>query len=547
MRYGDGVTNQYQYDSLNRLTNLTWNLSVTTLAKFSYQLGAAGTRTNLSENLNGTSKSYQWQYDNLYRLTNEAIGITAPANLFYQYDSVGNRTNRQSTISQLPTVSYSYNTNDWLAGDQYDPNGNTTNSSGNFYQYDVMNHITNAVVSGHQIVMTYDGDGNRVSKAVGGTTTYYLVDDANPSGYSQVLEEWTVTSIATNLSKVYNYGSALISQREPGISTNYFISDGHGSTRMLMDNGGTVVYVMVYDAYGNLIASNGILHTAYLYSGQQFDSDLQLYVNRARYLNTGTGRFWTADSTDGNNEDPLSLHKYLYAQDDPVNMDDPSGHDGDLISLDVATSIGAGLDGFYNGGVVYAGQALQTTIIGVQNGETESEILGDYLNQVGTGIELGIAVSAVADIAGDLVFGREIEGEPMEVEVNGANTVQGSRDFALAGSTTEDVTAAAGRAAQAVKAKYGLNEGDPKFGTYCHTALKEDIRAMGNDLHAEVSYKGGDPNVSGKDSVRLDVVKGDPSKPEVVYDLKTGSAEPLSAARFSKFAPIYLTVIRIFQ
>jgi RHS repeat-associated protein len=96
---------------------------------------------------------------------------------------------------------------------------------------------------------------------------------------------------------------------------------------MLTDNGGAVVNVLVYDAYGNLIASNGVLQTAYLYSGQQFDPDLGLYLNRARYLNTGTGRFWTMDSTEGDQEDPLSLHKYLYAADDPVDNEDPSGND----------------------------------------------------------------------------------------------------------------------------------------------------------------------------------------------------------------------------
>ena len=74
--------------------------------------------------------------------------------------------------------------------------------------------------------------------------------------------------------------------------------------------------------------------TSYLYAGQQFDPDLGLYYNRARYWNTGTGRFWTMDTYAGNNEDPLSLHKYLYCQADPVNRVDPSGHDGDLITED---------------------------------------------------------------------------------------------------------------------------------------------------------------------------------------------------------------------
>ena len=63
--------------------------------------------------------------------------------------------------------------------------------------------------------------GNRVAKTVGGTTTYYLLDDRNPSGYVQVLEEWTSTGTPT-LSRVYNYGYALISQRQPGVSTNSF-------------------------------------------------------------------------------------------------------------------------------------------------------------------------------------------------------------------------------------------------------------------------------------------------------------------------------------
>jgi hypothetical protein len=31
------------------------------------------------------------------------------------------------------------------------------------------------------------------------------------------------------------------------------------------------------------------------------------------------------DSYAGNNEDPLSLHKYVYGADNPVNMVDPSG------------------------------------------------------------------------------------------------------------------------------------------------------------------------------------------------------------------------------
>jgi len=48
-------------------------------------------------------------------------------------------------------------------------------------------------------------------------------------------------------------------------------------------------------------------------------------VSRARYFNPGTGRLWTMDTAEGDQEDPLSLHKYLYCQADPVNYTDASG------------------------------------------------------------------------------------------------------------------------------------------------------------------------------------------------------------------------------
>jgi len=295
-----------------------WKLTTTTLASFYYQVGLTGNRTNLNESVNSTSRTYAWQYDNLYRMTNENIGGIGGAG--YAYDPVGNRTSRTSSISGLASQTPTYNTNDWLTTDQYDNNGNTTNSSGNSYQYDVLNHLTN--FNSGTVLISYDGDGNRVKKTKSGTTTYYLIDDRNPSGYAQVLEEYQ----GSTLSRVYNYGLTLISQQISGASTNYFGYDGHGSTRFLTGLTGSITDTYVYDAYGNLINSTGSTPNNYLYCCQQWDVDLSLSYNRARYLNPNTGRFWTMDSYEGDNEDPLSLHKYLYGADNPVNEIDPSGH-----------------------------------------------------------------------------------------------------------------------------------------------------------------------------------------------------------------------------
>jgi RHS repeat-associated protein len=68
------------------------------------------------------------------------------------------------------------------------------------------------------------------------------------------------------------------------------------------------------------------------YRGEQCDSDLSFYYLRARYYNPLTGRFMSRDpndpqlrNSDGIPTDPRYLHKYLYANGDPINGIDPSG------------------------------------------------------------------------------------------------------------------------------------------------------------------------------------------------------------------------------
>ena len=67
-------------------------------------------------------------------------------------------------------------------------------------------------------------------------------------------------------------------------------------------------------------------------------------VSRARYYNPQIGRFWTMDSYEGNQQDPLSLHKYLYAANNPVDMVDPSGHEYNLTGMQIATAISISLN-----------------------------------------------------------------------------------------------------------------------------------------------------------------------------------------------------------
>ena len=82
----------------------------------------------------------------------------------------------------------------------------------------------------------------------------------------------------------------------------------------------------MYDAWGNLISSTGETENSYLYCGEQLDSTTGLYYLRARYMNPATGTFITQDTYAGTIFDPTSLHKYLYANANPVMNVDLSGY-----------------------------------------------------------------------------------------------------------------------------------------------------------------------------------------------------------------------------
>jgi RHS repeat-associated protein len=176
------------------------------------------------------------------------------------------------------------------------------------------------------VKLVYDGDGNRVKETVATTTTSYLVADQNLTGYAQVLDEVQGGTV----SRTYSYGLELINETQSiaGASTTSFYGfDGHGSVRFLTDPTGTVTDTYDYDAFGNLIAQTGTTPNNYLFAGEQFDPALGIYYNRARYYDQRLGRFWTVDSAEGSQDEPATLHKYLYARDNPITFSDPSGWD----------------------------------------------------------------------------------------------------------------------------------------------------------------------------------------------------------------------------
>jgi RHS repeat-associated protein len=88
---------------------------------------------------------------------------------------------------------------------------------------------------------------------------------------------------------------------------------------------GEVVATYTYDAFGELLGSTGEFVNDYLFAGEQFDGELEQYYLRQRFYDAGVGRFTRRDTYEGRIDKPVTLHKYLYGNANPVNFTDPSG------------------------------------------------------------------------------------------------------------------------------------------------------------------------------------------------------------------------------
>ena len=274
-------------------------------------------------------RSVTWSFDGIYRLTGETItGDSQKENgsVGYTLDPVGNRLTETSSLQGINSGTFSYNADDELGGETYDADGNVTATGGKTFTYDSQNELVS--MNGGQVSIQYDGNGNRVAETASGATTRYLVDDLNPTGYAQVVEE-TVNGAPQ---REYTYGLERIDEYQivnSAWTASYYGYDGFGTVRQLTNASGAVTDTWEYDAYGNVLNRTGSTPNEMLYRGEQYDSTLGLYYLRARYYNPLTGSFVSRDPNAGNIAVPASLHRYLYADGDPVDLFDPTGRDAE--------------------------------------------------------------------------------------------------------------------------------------------------------------------------------------------------------------------------
>ncbi|MBE9178151.1 EndoU domain-containing protein [Oculatella sp. LEGE 06141] len=347
-QFPNEITEIRQYNDLNQLEYLETSKlygegDKEILTSYTYTLDKAGNRLSVTDH---TGRVTEYDYDDLYRLEREKVIVGGVVQTIdFTYDNVGNRLGQID--STKGTTIYVYDDNDRLLTETFSQiNGNTVittyshDNNGNtiskevgdqqtVYVWDDENRLVAVDVSTTTSIKylkyQYDTSGIRVVSIADGQETRYIVDANQP--YAQVLEEYASND---TLLTSYIYGNDLISQTQYDSqtyvdSTTYYHVDALGSTTALTNESGSAVKSYLYDAFGKTISETGATENKYLFAGEQFDRGLGDYYLRQRFYDTDTGRFTRRDTYEGRLAEPLTLHKYLYANANPVMMQDPSG------------------------------------------------------------------------------------------------------------------------------------------------------------------------------------------------------------------------------
>jgi RHS repeat-associated protein len=356
--YGNGVAASFGYSAPRaQLSSLKYTFGTQTYFNLGYWYQKDNTNCpNGAAQNNGviqcitdaidSGRTVNYGYDVLGRMT---TAKTTGSSGYPQwgvsdsYDRYGNRLSQTVTAGSAPSSSLSFGSNNQPTGYTFDTSGNMTVeplSPPNSMTYDGENRMTGFSGNGGAAIYTYDGNGLRVVKSVSGGTTTVSVYAG-----SSVLAEYDNGAAPTSPSREYIYNAAggettgLLAMISAG-ATTYYHQD-HLSARLTTNASGTILTQDGTFPFGESWYQSGV-GNKWLFTSYQRDSESGLDYALARYYNSRTGTFCSADPLAGSPEDPQSWNRYPYGRNNPIMITDPSGKSWwSNLLIDVGIGVGA--------------------------------------------------------------------------------------------------------------------------------------------------------------------------------------------------------------
>ena len=288
--------------------------------------GSGGTET--------LGRSYSYDNDNNQTAVN-VWGISSPADAGFQWGTYNSRGELSSwTDTTSTTTNFTY-----------DKNGNRTAAGAVTYVYDGQNRL----VSGGGATYVWADRGTLSSVTKAGTTTASTFDV-----FGQNLTDGAVTQtydglgrIATRNSVGFTYtGTSLdptgdgtwtvnhsmlageVLSVKTGSTARWGVSDTHRNLVALnVPSSGAVDNTTRYTPFGETAARTGTLNPTVGFQGDYTDPTTSNVWMGARHYTPSTATFTSRDSYSGRLEQPISLNRYTYAHNNPLNLWDRDGHD----------------------------------------------------------------------------------------------------------------------------------------------------------------------------------------------------------------------------
>ncbi|MGB9693675.1 MAG: RHS repeat-associated core domain-containing protein, partial [Fervidobacterium sp.] len=116
----------------------------------------------------------------------------------------------------------------------------------------------------------------------------------------------------------------------------YFYTWDHlGTTRVVTDINGSIVSIHNFEPYGVEIPPyNETASNTHKFTGHERDSSTGYDYMHFRYYSSTLGRFMKPDNISGSLLNPQNWNLYSYVRGNPVNYNDPTGHQGEGLLYD---------------------------------------------------------------------------------------------------------------------------------------------------------------------------------------------------------------------
>ena len=393
--FANGKVLTVTYDAIGRVTKRRLGLTSNYDTDLTYVPGHDGSQTALlSTYQNGSDTAYAYAYDdngNITSITRGSTSVTYQYNganelirenngftnqtVTYTYDTWGNITEKKiyayttATNPGTPTstIPYVYSTGTWK--DQltsyngqtisYDSMGNPTTYRGKTLTWNgkELTSVTGTAT------YTYDMNGLRTTKTVGGTTTNYFYNNTVLMGLTTGTTYLLFSYDAAGLVQAVNYNGTYY----------YYLRNGQGDIVKIIDGSGNTVVEYSYDSWGKQLSCTGTLATTlgtlnpFRYRGYVYDEETGFYYLKSRYYDPETCRFISADVYLSTGQGVIGHNTYAYCLNNSIIRIDEGGNVTYLIIPDFGGDYDPSKEGFRDAFRAFSADVEKAVTVNVTN------------------------------------------------------------------------------------------------------------------------------------------------------------------------------------